>query len=346
MLNTPRRSKERRLAAARIHAAIVARAREPVFFATFGVKDTLDGRFDLVTLHAWLVLDRLKQDAPLSQAVVDAIFSGFDEALRELGAGDIGIGKRVKKLANAFYGRLKAYDAAKDEGAMAAALIRNVYRGAAAGGAKAMARYAMAAKARLAAWQDGDPEFGPLPEENLMKNDNKTADPPLRHIFDLGDLSRAGSTINVTASGDELARLAEWAGVDTVRAFTAAVTLRKLSQTRFAFEADLAADVVQSCVVTLEPVEGHIAAHISRELYLVPRVQPSGGELTLAAGDDDAPETITDLDYDVVAPLLEEFALAIDPYPRKQGVTFAPPTDSPKAKESPFAVLDKLKKHG
>ena len=73
MLNAMRRSKQRRREAGRIYAALVARAREPVFFATIGVPDTLDGRFDLLTLHAWLVLERLKRDAQLSQALIDTI---------------------------------------------------------------------------------------------------------------------------------------------------------------------------------------------------------------------------------------------------------------------------------
>ena len=166
MLNAMRKNKERRLQAERLYAAVVARAREPVFFARFAVPDTLDGRFDLVALHAWLVLERLKEDAPLSQALVDTIFVGFDEALRELGAGDIGMGRRVKKLADAFYGRLQAYGAAADEAGLAAALVRNLYRGEEAPEAGAVARYAWRARTRLQSWQQGDPDFGPLPGED------------------------------------------------------------------------------------------------------------------------------------------------------------------------------------
>jgi cytochrome b pre-mRNA-processing protein 3 len=169
MLNALRRSKERRSLAARLHAALVARARDPVFFARFGVNDTLDGRFDLVVLHAWLVLARLNAAGatPLSQAFVDTVFVGFDEALRELGAGDIGMGKRAKKLAGAFYGRMRAYDEARNEAAIEAALVRNLYRGASEPGAKALARYVMRAKARLAACdiEGGILDFGPLPDE-------------------------------------------------------------------------------------------------------------------------------------------------------------------------------------
>jgi cytochrome b pre-mRNA-processing protein 3 len=170
MLNALRRSKERRALAARLHAGLVTRARDPVFFARFGVADTLDGRFDLVVLHAWLVLERLTTaSAALSQAFVDAVFVGFDEALRELGAGDIGMGKRLKKLAGAFYGRMRAYEEAHDETAMEAALVRNLYRGTTQAGARTLARYVMGAKARLEACdvESGVLDFGPLPDEDL-----------------------------------------------------------------------------------------------------------------------------------------------------------------------------------
>jgi cytochrome b pre-mRNA-processing protein 3 len=169
MLNALRRSKERRSQTARLHAGLVARARDPVFFAKFGVADALDGRFDLVVLHAWLVLERLRAaGSPLSQTFVDAVFVGFDEALRELGAGDIGMGKRVKTLASAFYGRMRAYEEAQDEAAMEAALVRNLYRGAPQPGAKTLARYVLRAKTRLKACnvESGVLDFGPLPGED------------------------------------------------------------------------------------------------------------------------------------------------------------------------------------
>ena len=174
----------------------------------------------------------------------------------------------------------------------------------------------------------------------------KREEPPIRQMFDLSDLSQAGTDVAIEAQGDELARLAEWAGVDAVRAFGARVNIRKLNQTRFAYEADLTADIVQSCIVTLEPVETGISRHIERELHITPRVEQEGGILTLAAGDDDVPETIDSTDYDLAGPLLEEFALAIDPYPRKAGVSFTPPAEADAPPESPFAVLKALKDRG
>jgi len=101
----------------------------------------------------------------LSQALIDTIFTGFDEALRELGAGDIGMARRMKQMADAFYGRLEAYGAAAGASAMQAALTRNLYRGVAAPGMAAMADYVLSARSRLATWENGVPDFGPLPGE-------------------------------------------------------------------------------------------------------------------------------------------------------------------------------------
>ncbi|MDE1937575.1 MAG: hypothetical protein KGI68_01020 [Alphaproteobacteria bacterium] len=170
--------------------------------------------------------------------------------------------------------------------------------------------------------------------------------PPMSHVFDLGDLSQAGSQVAVAAHDDELGPLARWANVDAVRAFTADVELRRVSQNRFAFEAELNADILQSCIVTLEPLETHITRHIARELHYVPRPHADDGELTLAAGDDEVPEEISSLDYDLAGPVLEEFVLAIDLYPRKEGVAFEPPKEQAETPQSPFAVLKSLKQGG
>jgi cytochrome b pre-mRNA-processing protein 3 len=167
MLNIGSKSKTPRSTAAALHAGIVARSRAPVFYAKLGVADSVDGRFDLIVLHAWLVLERLRAQRlnDLSQALTDALFVGFDEGLRDLGAGDMGLGRRMKAIADAFYGRLKAYGGSADETAMRDALERNLYRGAEAPHAADVARYVLAAKESLAE-QDptsGEIDFGPLP---------------------------------------------------------------------------------------------------------------------------------------------------------------------------------------
>ncbi len=168
MLNLLRKSAKHKRLAAALQEQLVARARQPVFFAGLGVPDSMDGRFDLVALHAWLVLERLKAAglAPEAQALTDGLFLGFDEALREQGTGDMGMGRRMKAMANAFFGRLKAYSEAADEAALAEALARNVWRGA-AGGERVLrlARYVQSARTALAGCDvgAGTLDFGALP---------------------------------------------------------------------------------------------------------------------------------------------------------------------------------------
>lgn len=170
MLNILSRAENRKKTASALHAALVARARAPVFYAGLGVPDSVDGRFDLIALHAWLVLERLRAAGlnDLSQALMDTLFVGFDEGLRDLGAGDMGLGPRMKKLGNAFNGRCQAYEAASgSEAGLRDAILRNVYRGAAGhdAAATALARYALSARARLELCNpaDGVLDFGPVP---------------------------------------------------------------------------------------------------------------------------------------------------------------------------------------
>ncbi|WP_316976458.1 ubiquinol-cytochrome C chaperone family protein [Shumkonia mesophila] len=122
--------------ARRLYSAILARAREATFYEDFGVPDTVDGRFDMVALHAFLLLRRLKRDRPatarLSQELFDLMFIDMDENLREMGVGDLSVGRRVKDMAKAFLGRVAAYEDALERGdgeALAAALRRNLFRG-------------------------------------------------------------------------------------------------------------------------------------------------------------------------------------------------------------------------
>jgi cytochrome b pre-mRNA-processing protein 3 len=130
----------------RVYEAIVAAARHPRPYAEWGVPDTVDGRFDMISLYLFLVLDRLKgADAGFRQRLTDAFFADMDRSLREMGVGDLSVAKKIRKMAEVFYGRVAAYDAALAQGpeAMAAALARNVYAGAApAGAAEALATHA------------------------------------------------------------------------------------------------------------------------------------------------------------------------------------------------------------
>jgi cytochrome b pre-mRNA-processing protein 3 len=175
MLNALRRASARAKAVRSLYDALIAQARQPVFFADFGVQDSIDGRFDMVTLHAWLVLDRLHAAGlmPLANRLRDTIFIGFDEALRDLGAGDMGMGRKIKTMREAFNGRMRAYDSAEGETGLAAAIVRNVFRGNEQRQAEALiiARYTLASRVRLA---DCDPrsgalEFADLPESSPIR---------------------------------------------------------------------------------------------------------------------------------------------------------------------------------
>jgi len=130
-----RRTRQER-AGFRLYGAAVAAAREPVLYQAFGVADTLDGRFDLVCLHTFLVVRRLQREAEpgpaLAQAVFDAMFSDMDISLREMGVGDLSVGRRVRAMWEAFNGRALAYEAALtagDPASLESALVRNVWRG-------------------------------------------------------------------------------------------------------------------------------------------------------------------------------------------------------------------------
>ena len=163
MLNLLKGSAGRKQQAARFYDSLVSRAREPVFFTRLGISDSLDGRFDVLVFHAWLALRELK-GTPLAQDLTNRIFTGFDEAMREQGAGDMGIGHKLKAMANAFYGRLSAYETAKDSDALAAALAKNLWRGGAVDDrALALAGYADRARQSLARSLPEALDFGPLP---------------------------------------------------------------------------------------------------------------------------------------------------------------------------------------
>jgi cytochrome b pre-mRNA-processing protein 3 len=142
-----------------IYGMIVTRAREPLFYRDLGVPDTVNGRFDLLLMHLWLVLRRLKSvgsGTALSQALFDYFCADMDDNLREMGVGDQAVPKRMRAFGEAFYGRTAAYDMALTEGseAFAQALCKNVLDGERIEKARELAAYAEAAMADLAQLDD------------------------------------------------------------------------------------------------------------------------------------------------------------------------------------------------
>lgn len=158
-----------------LYGAAVAAARDPFLYGTLGVPDTLDGRFDMVGLHVFLAIRRLSALPPpgpdLGQAVFDAMFSDMDVNLREMGVGDLSVGRKNRVMWEAFHGRSAAYQsalAAGDHAALAAVLGRNVWRGApipvfaGAGADAALARIAAAQDAGLATQALADLQRGAI----------------------------------------------------------------------------------------------------------------------------------------------------------------------------------------
>lgn len=133
-----RRNKKIKDAAHVLFTKIVAQARIPEFYSNWEVADTLDGRFDLIILHVALVVNRLerhdedKQMALLIRYLQEVLFDNMDMSLREMGVGDMSVGKKVKVMAEAYCGRAAAYAKAIRSDDMATSLkpvlIRNIYR--------------------------------------------------------------------------------------------------------------------------------------------------------------------------------------------------------------------------
>ncbi len=132
MISFVRRGSARE-AAGLAYRRAVDQARQPAFFTDYGVPDTLDGRFELICLHAFFCLHRLRSEGAAAsrfgQLFFDAMFADLDRTLREIGVGDLSVGKGVKRMAQGFYGRVRAYQEgiAGDDPALAEALARNLY---------------------------------------------------------------------------------------------------------------------------------------------------------------------------------------------------------------------------
>ncbi len=142
-----------------LYGVIVAQARLPSFYAGYGVPDTVDGRFDMIVLHLFLLTRRMAGESGPAGALGPALFDRFcvdlDHNLREMGVGDLTVPRRMKAYAEAFYGRSEVYGksfAADDRAALSAALARNVFGREASGDESSqLADYVFAAASLLAA---------------------------------------------------------------------------------------------------------------------------------------------------------------------------------------------------
>jgi uncharacterized metal-binding protein YceD (DUF177 family) len=171
---------------------------------------------------------------------------------------------------------------------------------------------------------------------------------PLSQSYNLARLGNAGETVVITADEAQRAAIAKWAGILSLESFEATVEIKKRDASRFDLAFHLTADLAQACVVSLEPVPGRIDHRFNRELHFIGPTRhkqiadDSVPELVLDI-EEEGPEVIESLHYDLAGPILEEFVLSLEPYPRRPGVEFAPQSDQQDRPESPFAVLKTLK---
>lgn len=158
MLNRLFRPKPALAAGRALYARAVEQARQPALYTDLGCPDTNEGRFEVYTLHVMLLLDRLRgqgaQATEVNQGLFDTYVKALDHALREMGVGDLGVGRKMRKLGEAFYGRGKSYDAAfkalPDRTELDALLARTVYADVEAAALPKLADYVLTQREALA----------------------------------------------------------------------------------------------------------------------------------------------------------------------------------------------------
>jgi cytochrome b pre-mRNA-processing protein 3 len=142
-----------------LYELAVRQARDPGFYTALGVADRIDARFELYTLHVLLLTMRLKDEGTerggdAGQQLFDTYVSALDHTLRELGVGDISVGKKMRKLGESLYGRMTAYETPlrdADADTLAASLARNVLESETPADGAVLAAYALSSRSRLAA---------------------------------------------------------------------------------------------------------------------------------------------------------------------------------------------------
>ena len=172
--------------ASELYIALVAQARNPYFYETLKVADSVDGRFDMIVLHLALMVEAIEmheKDVAMIQlrnALMEYAIEDMDRNLREMGVSDTSVSKKMKKLASALNGRFVTYRAAQDAQAWSDALARNLYRAESIEGLEGledMTRYAVSlreefAKNDVSVWLRGEVSFGKNVPSNAQENTN------------------------------------------------------------------------------------------------------------------------------------------------------------------------------
>jgi uncharacterized metal-binding protein YceD (DUF177 family) len=176
------------------------------------------------------------------------------------------------------------------------------------------------------------------------------AKPPYSVFLDLGAVPDHGLERTLSPDAEERQAIARWLGVESIESFSATVRVTRRGEDHYAYEAQFEAKLVQACVVTLEPVPARLSGEFRRDFRVRPKTstrkrkqaEESPASVELAGFDDEEADWLDQHEIDLAAPVIEELALALDPYPRAPGAAFAVPPEEVAA-ASPFAVLEKLK---
>ncbi len=324
-----------------LYGVAVAAARDPFLYIGLHVPDTLDGRFDMIGLYAFLLIQRLKREpAPgpaLAQAVFDAMFSDMDVNLREMGVGDLSVGRKVRVMWEAFHGRAAAYAAAMNAGdmtALDAALERNVWRGNPPPDdmqvTQALRRLVLAQEAHLSAQNAGlsGPRHGPI----SSRSGGEPMTTELSRPIALSKIRAKHLTVVVQATPEECAAVAVRMDLPAIQSLECRFELTQADDGDSVLaEGHLLADVTQTCVTSAEDFAARV-----EEAFTI-RFVPAGTER-----DDPDPGLPDEIPYeadtiDLGEATAEQLGLALDPWPRIEGASVPVIDDEDGA--SPFAIL-------
>lgn len=340
-----------------LYGAIVAQARSLAFYTSYGVPDTVHGRFDLIVLHLVLLLARLAREAASARGIGQNLFDLFcrdlDANLREMGVGDLAVPKQMRHFGEAFYGRQAAYLAAlrsPDGRALEKALARNIFNGVNGDGPRRLARYARVLLREFevhdrSALLRGAVAF-PKPEAVLMPEPkSRDAAPPWRVTVTVEEVAESGQHFDLIADAPVRAAVAKAMGLRDLPRFEASFDVTRRGSGGLQVIGLISATVGQNCVVTLEPLANEVEESI--DLIFEPpepvpktAAHPEGQRHSV---DWNGPEPLIGGGVDLGALAIEFLILGLDPYPRKPGAVFETPQDV-NTDQGPFAALGRLAK--
>jgi len=340
-----------------LYGAIVAQARSLAFYTSYGVPDTVHGRFDLIVLHLVLLLARLDREAASARGIGQKLFDLFcrdlDANLREMGVGDLAVPKRMQHFGEAFYGRQAAYLAAlgsPDGRALEKALARNIFNGANGDGPRRLARYARVLLREFevherSALLRGAVAF-PKPEAVVMP-EPKSRDfaAPWRVPVTVEEVAESGQHFDLIADAPLRAAVAKVVGLRDLPRFEASFDVTRRGSGGLHVAGSISATVDQNCVVTLEPLANEVKESIDL-IFEPPELLPKTAENPEGQRHGvvwNNPEALIEGVVDLGALAIEFLILGLDPYPRKPGTVFEAPRDA-NPDQGPFAALGRLAK--